>query len=386
MAFSTNQGSGASDRTSYVGTSGVDSIVFEGNTENFFLGAQEANDFIAFDNVAALQTGTYTNGELRGGSGNDSFLDRSGAGVSLVGTWINGNSGDDLIGGTAATALIAFNSTIQGGQGADTIRLANGTGTIYNGNKGNDNLFVNGSISASTIGGGQGNDNITYAGAATDRFSGNKVFLGLGNDTFTRTLGLFGDGNSFDGADGNDRINVGTATNTVTILGGDGTDALVAGTDDDVVDGGAGNDAIFGGLGDDTLTGGGGSNIFQYTLQTQSATDIVGGSTDVLTDFNSATDTIDQTNFSIGTAAGAVTGGGYASYTAALAAVSANIAQDAFSVVGVGSGTSWTSYLLGNSTNSAGANTVDFAVQIGATGAYASAAQAGSTVIQADFT
>ena len=74
MAFTTQRGSGANDVTSFVGTSGVDSIVFEGNTQNFFLGAQEANDFIAFDNVNALQTGTYTNGTMKGGAGADSFV------------------------------------------------------------------------------------------------------------------------------------------------------------------------------------------------------------------------------------------------------------------------------------------------------------------------
>lgn len=374
MAFSTQRGSGASDVTSYVGTSGVDSIVFEGNTQNFFLGAQQANDFIAFDNVNALQTGTYTNGTMKGGAGEDSFIELNN--VNIVGSWIAGNAGDDIFGGAGAE-LDVYNSTAQGGQGNDTINVGESTGTLVNGNRGNDTIELVGNIGTSTIGGGQGNDNIDFDGAATDVITNTSFLFGLGNDDFDYNTGVIGDGNTFDGGDGNDNINLTGAANEVTISGGDGTDALVGGGDDDVIDGGAGNDAITGLVGDDALTGGGGADAFIYTAAAQSGTDIGAGDIDVITDFTSASDTIDQSGaFSIDGNVGAVSGGNYTAYSTALATVAANIAQDRYSVVAVGTGSSWTSFLFGNSTTSGGNNRIDFAVQIGNTGAYATSAQA----------
>lgn len=181
LAFSTQQGSGANDTTSFVGTTGVDSIVFEGNTQNFFVGANADNDLIGFDNVAFLTTGTYTSGVVKGGAGNDSI--NAFNGVQLVGTWVNGNGGDDIIGNVGANTMDILNSTVQGGAGEDTITVNAATGALINGNKDDDTIGLSGLVNSSTIGGGQGEDAIaTAAGNVT---SNSSFLLGIADDTFT---------------------------------------------------------------------------------------------------------------------------------------------------------------------------------------------------------
>ena len=386
MAFSTIQGSGGAP-DSFVGTSGVDSIVFEGNTNNFFLGAQEANDYIGFDNVGALQTGTYTNGTLRGGAGSDNFQDLA-FGVNIVSSWLNGNSDDDTF-GSNVTGLRLISSTLQGGQGDDTMFVNGASNSLFNGNKDDDTLAFTGVITASTIGGGQGDDTLTQAAGSS--MTGTSLLLGDGVDTFAQAAGAlatdFGAGNTIEGGDGNDTITLlATTAADAVINGGAGTDAISAGAGDDTLNGGAGNDAITGFNGADTMTGGGGANAFIYTTVAQSG-NVTTGAVDVITDFTTGTDTIDQSGAftidgaQIGTGLTAVTATTYAGALAAVNALAA-AAADSFAVVAVGSGSSFTSYLMGMAAGAA----VDFAVQIGETGAYATAAQAQAAFAGTDFT
>jgi hypothetical protein len=268
LAFSTQQGSGASDRTSFVGTTGIDSIVFEGNTSNFFVGANAANDAIAFDNVAALTTGTMTSGEVKGGLGVDSFLDLSVAGVNLVSTWVNGNGGNDSLGTNAAVgSLRGVNATIQGGAGDDNVFVGNSTNSIFNGNKNNDAVTVNGTVTRSTIGGGQGNDTIVTGGLAGTVVTTTEFLLGLGNDTITEAAANdLGAGNTIDGAAGNDTITIAGATTAGVVAdGGAGNDTITGGTGVDTITGGDGNDSIIGGNGADVIATGTGSNRVVYT-------------------------------------------------------------------------------------------------------------------------
>jgi hypothetical protein len=284
LAFSTQQGSGASDRTSFVGTTGVDSIVFEGNTSNFFVGANAAADVIAFDNVNALTTGTYLNGDVKGGAGADTFLDLSAAGSNLAGTFVNGNGGVDNFGTNADIGgLRGINSTIQGGQGADNLFLSNTTNSIFNGNRDNDALTVRGTVTGSTIGGGQGNDTIVTAGN-TVAISTSDFLLGIGNDTITETAANdLGASNTIEGGAGNDTITLQAATTSGVVADlGAGNDTIIGGSGADSITGGAGNDSILGGGGADVITLGAGANQIVYTT---SATDAITGfgATDVNT-------------------------------------------------------------------------------------------------------
>jgi len=387
LAFSTITGSGASDVTSYVGTTGVDSIVFEGNTSNFFVGSNAANDLIAFDNVAALETGTYTAGTVKGGAGDDTFTDL--AGVNLVGTWLNANGGDDVIG--QGLAINALNSTVQGGQGEDNLLIGNGTGTIFNGNRDDDTVTVQGVVNTSTIGGGQGEDTIATGGAAVT-VTNTSWLLGNDDDTFNETLvNDLGVGNTIDGGDGNDTITVVAATAAdVTINGGAGVDQLNGGAGNDSFDGGDGSDRITGMTDNDVMTGGASADSFRYTAIAESigsaAGDLAAGTVDIITDFTTTSDNI-ATGALMTTAGGFNTGAaaGYATFGAALTAANVlNGAVNEISVVAVGTGTTWTSYLMGVS--AAGAvNVTDFVVQIGATNSYATVAAANAAFVAADL-
>ena len=380
MAFSTIQGSGSAP-DSFVGTSGVDAIVFEGNTNNFFLGAQEANDYIGFDNVAFLQTGTYTNGTVRGGSGTDQFEDL--AGVNLVSTWLNGNGDADSF-GTAVTGLSLISSSLQGGQGDDTMFVNGASNSLFNGNRDDDTLDFTGVVASSTIGGGQGDDTLTMSGGT---LTASSLLLGDGDDTFTQTAGVYGTGNTIEGGDGNDTIVLLAATAADTVInGGAGVDAITSGAGDDTIDGGAGSDVIIGLGGDDIMTGGAGVNTFAYTADAQTGTDLTAGDTDVITDFTSGTDLI------AGLAAGAGTTGlasnfdvaaaGVATYTDAFAdATAALAAGDDYTLQAVGAGTSWTAYLF----TGTAAGGVTGAIQIGETGSFATDASALTAVAATDI-
>ena len=381
MAFSTQQGSGASDRTSFVGTTGVDSIVFEGNTQNFFVGANAANDLIAFDNVGALETGTYIDGEIKGGAGNDSIVDFGG--VNLVGTWLNGNGGDDLLGG--AGTLNAFNSTVQGGGGDDTLTIGNGTDTIFNGNKADDTISIQGIVNASTIAGGQGDDTLTTANPAS--VTNTSFLLGAGVDSFIEgAANDIGAGNTFDGGAGADTITMNVATGAVVTINGDaGADAISGAAGVDALDGGADNDVITGAGAADSLTGGTGGDTFNYNLLADSGV-VATGVVDTITDFATASDTI-ATGALLTTAGGFVAGGGtaagFATYALALAGANAtNAANMSVTTVAVGAGTSWTAYLMGASVGAA----TDFVVQLGATGSFATANAANLAFVAGDLT
>ncbi len=157
----------------------------------------------------------------------------------------NGGDGDDIIvalahderEGEPADCPAIRPLRVDGGTGADTIRIEGGPFTMLGG-AGNDTLTGVDSTRG-TIVGGSGNDTITGA---------NKADGGSGNDKIAGTPGL----DELTGGKGNDTIDAGKGDDVVkggggndTLKGGGGADVIKGGKGRDTIDGGAGSDACF---------------------------------------------------------------------------------------------------------------------------------------------
>jgi len=163
---------------------------------------------------------------------------------------INGLGGDDIIGGGRG------NDIVNGGEGNDTIDWRPGDGNdIVDGGPGNDMVIIHLAPGvANTITVVRNPDGtVQITGAGGVQFS-----MHVDNVETLR----------FEGADGNDVINIGNlagtdVTNTtVFAIAGAGNDTIDGAQLDKrlVADGGSGADTITGGTADDTLTGGTGND------------------------------------------------------------------------------------------------------------------------------
>lgn len=377
MAFTTIQGSGANDATTFVGTSGVDAILIQNVANPVFLGAQEENDIVTWSSFTQLVSG-YT---LRGGAGDDNFTDNALAN-SFTSGFINGNAGEDTF-----NLGVVSDSTVFGGQDDDVFTAGSSLfNSRLNANAGADTVAVD-AASSSSIFGGQGNDGITLGSVAGDSFNATVVQGDNGQDSITLSAGSVYNDATINGNEGNDNINIGAITvfTNSTVFGGAGNDTIAAGAaavgvvlsgdngvdnitgsgEADTIFGGAGNDFITGGIEADTLSGGAGANSFIFAAGDTG--NVATGVVDVITDW-STTDNISGAAFGAGiTTAGAAAG--YATYAAALAGADA-AGAGTFTAV-VGSATSWTLYLF-ESAGAAAASTA--AVQLGTTGQFGTAA------------
>jgi Ca2+-binding RTX toxin-like protein len=167
-------------------------------------------------------------------------------------TEYTGTAGDDFIVGNNLGNFIDAgegNNVVSGGGGNDEIFAGNGNNLISGG--AGDDTIVTGNGN-NLLSGDDGNDFIG-AGAGSDI-----VFGGNGDDQI-----IAGDGNNFvDAGAGDDYI--GTGEGNDTIIGGSGNDILQAGDGDDVLNGGDGIDLISGDdstAGDETVDG----NLFYVT-------------------------------------------------------------------------------------------------------------------------
>ena len=395
MAFTTIQGSGANDATSFVGSSGVDTILIQNIDDNVFLGAQAANDTVTFANFKGLVS-DYT---LRGGQGNDTI--GAGGQPTLNTSLVNGNIGVDVITLNGATG-----STVYGGQGNDQLTsnalLIN---SIVNGNRDADNSSITAGASSSSIFGGKGDDRIDLDGtfssiivqgdndndtinlgtiAGNESVTGSTINGNAGNDTINgaATVTTFSTSTVYGGA-GNDSLLFAANGTAVALSGDTGNDIVTASAFNDTAFGGDGTDTITGNAGADTMSGNGGADQFSYgTLATIAAqTGTTTATVDVINDFTTTVDSI-QT----GTAGAGVFGtgaaGGYATLAAAVAVALG--AGNNYEINAVGSGTSWTAYLLVD-TAGAGGTTPEAAIQLGTIGQYSSVAAAQAAIVAADI-
>ena len=169
-------------------------------------------------------------------------------------------TGSVLYDGAGGTAVViassvagAGNTNVFGGAGSVTAYGATGDFAAYGGQAGN-NILVSGSGN-STLAGGGNNDLLVASGAGTT-----SLVAGLGNTT------LFGAG----------------ATGTTNYFLGAGNDSVVAGSGNEYIQFGTGQSTVFGGTGQDV-----------YGVQGD-----VGGSTNVVVGFNTATDYLELNGFS----------------------------------------------------------------------------------------
>jgi Ca2+-binding RTX toxin-like protein len=257
--------------------------------------ANLGSDNLADTFIGSLQTSSAMT--VNGGPGNDA--------LAAMGT-VNGDDGDDLLGGTAPNSVSNFPSTMNGGVGNDTL-LDGDQDTTMNGDtgvdtakffSGNNTITIDGvkndgpsggdnvGLTVENVTGGPGNDNIT--GRTSGANAANKLAGGGGDDVLN---GLDGS-DKLDGGPGADTFNGGTGTDTVdysnraaavqaligngiaddgeagegdnikpdveNVIGGFGNDVLVgqSSTVANGLSGGPGTDSLEGGLGNDSLTGG----------------------------------------------------------------------------------------------------------------------------------
>tara|TARA_R110002020_G_scaffold48286_17_gene137763 strand:+ start:2322 stop:6152 length:3831 start_codon:yes stop_codon:yes gene_type:complete len=225
-------------------------------------------------NLGALMSiGDFENAHLLG------YADLKATGNAFA-NFLTGNAGHNLLDG------LDGNDTLYGGDGNDT--LIGGSGNdILAGQTGNDTIFagvgndtLNGGDGLDTLFGGGGND-LLFGGAGVDQLIGgdgdDKLYV-LGNDSLLQgnagydkvivldTTGVnisLGVGIEYAaGNNGNDAINAGGLTTSVTIDSGGGNDLLTGSSASDVLAGGTGNDSFIGNDGDDVFYGGAGADSF----------------------------------------------------------------------------------------------------------------------------
>lgn len=265
-----------------------------------------------------------------------------------------GGAGSDIIYGDASSNIIDARDGadfVYGGDGADSITGGNGADMI-SGDAGNDSLAAG--QGNDTLVGGVGSDlysftdtttSTTYTvvesweAATTDtldfsavtsggivaNLASNTGFAGYANTTINGdgTANTIANIEKMVGSAGNDSVNCSTATQSLTLVGGNGDDTLKGGDGIDTILGGNGNDSLVGannhdslmgeagndtlvsGPGNDTLEGGDGSDLYtlkdRVTATVYMIVESAGSGTDTL-DFSSLTSSAVSANLSANTA------------------------------------------------------------------------------------
>ncbi|TAH19478.1 MAG: calcium-binding protein [Oscillatoriales cyanobacterium] len=218
---------------------------------------------------------------------------------SIAPDLLNGNTGSDLISGSAdgdigrSTSQVGSGSLSSDGsayiltEGSDTFTIPLGLlDTLIGGLRGLGGAdSITGSESGDIVYGDEGNDRIEGLGGA------DLLYGGLGNDFLSGGAGqnglLGGPGaDTLQGGESADGVN-GNAGDDV-IFGAGGDDFLRGGRGNDIINGQDGDDFLIGDLGNDTLTGGAGQDVF--FLRSEAA---LGSPTfDLITDFQRTIDFI----------------------------------------------------------------------------------------------
>lgn len=274
MAFQTIPGS-ATDPAQFVGSVNNDQISITSlpgvGTSTFYSEGREGDDLW---NVGVFAP----NFTILGGQGND-VVTTNVAGLGVIGTdplFLSGatielNQGEDEF-GNRQFSIDATISTLQGGQGNDTLWIGNAQSSYFNGNRGDDFLGMDDNLSPSntdrsSIFGGQGNDRLEIElGRDNSALTNSLVGGNLGNDVILIDVDSSAAGTIFDGGDGDDFLSasdtaVGTSQADLTMVGGAGNDSVTGGDGDDSIAGNDGDDFLVGAFGRDTVAGGNGADV-----------------------------------------------------------------------------------------------------------------------------
>lgn len=227
---------------------------------------------------------------LLGGGGNDSLVVFDGAVLNAV---FDGGGGLDVVefgSSTVNRSVTLTASAATGFAGRETTAAVGFVGVVsVNGGQGTDTLIGMNVLATWDIATKQYKD-MSQRTARILKWDAFENFVGGSNkDTFTRvTLSA-----TYDGGAGDDLLDASAALVPVTLLGGDGNDALrggrgndllIGGNGRDLLDGDSGDDMLFGGADNDTLRGAAGDDRLsggrgQDVLQGQEGHDtLVGGS------------------------------------------------------------------------------------------------------------
>ncbi|MBB5220433.1 Ca2+-binding RTX toxin-like protein [Amaricoccus macauensis] len=265
--------------------------------------------------LANVLTGTNGSNVLDGRGGADQMIGREGDDTYVVDTIGDkvvepetGNGGHDTV---QSRISFDFTNPDQAIGGIEDLVLT-GTGAIRGAGNALDNAItgntganlLDGRGGADTMTGGAGNDRyvvdnvgdqvVESAGQGIDRVSSTITFslesAQVEHLTLQGSADINGTGNDFANAlNGNSGANVLVGNGgDDSLSGGLGNDTLDGGDGADVLNGGAGNDFLNGGLGADILIGGAGQDIFRFNTAL--------GTTDTLTGFKAADDTIEIDN------------------------------------------------------------------------------------------
>jgi Ca2+-binding RTX toxin-like protein len=258
-------------------------------------GSGDANESILLGKAGVTFVASAGSGTVAGGGGNDRIV----IGGSSAGNWnITLGNGDDtvlatgtgtqivnaggghnqiVLGAGPAQVQLGGDDTVSGGSGPATIAGVGDTRALVYGGSG-DLTYIGGS-EAATIFGGSGSDTF-FGGSGPDIFhggtAGNNLIMG-GSGAAT----LYGGGNG-------DQLFAGSPTGQVLHAAG-GNETLT---------GGSGNDTFFGSAGNDTVRTGGGTDSFLF-VNHQS------GGTELIVDFNTATEALTLQGYAAGEAANA---------------------------------------------------------------------------------
>ncbi|MFG6429183.1 VCBS domain-containing protein [Roseateles sp. LYH14W] len=256
---------------------------------------------------SASGTGNTLDNVITGGTGNDSLYGLAGTDTLSGGDGsdlLDGGTGNDALSGGAGDDLynvdaVGDSVTEAAGEGTDEVRttLTSYTLGAHVENLSYSNAAFNGVGTGAFTGTGNALDNTITGGSGNDTLTG-----GGGNDTLIGNAGADqldgGTGaDAMTGGLGDDTYTVDDAADTVTELGGGGTDTVrtaltvyalganvenlvftgsadATGTGNDefnALTGGSGNDSLSGGLGNDTLAGGAGNDLLDGGTATDTA-------------------------------------------------------------------------------------------------------------------
>jgi Ca2+-binding RTX toxin-like protein len=248
-------GDAGTDRASFLGTEGDDTLVATATT--VFIVGGPVDGYASIESLEVSGAGgndvldaraVATPISLNGGTGDDELHGGS-AGDDLSGDDFFGDAGDDLLDGGAG------DDNLFGGPGHDEAVGGPGTDRVsFAGGDGADTLDVN-TGTLTTI-----DHSVTFA--AVERFAidgrgGADTLVGGPADDW------------LNGDEGNDLIRGGAGDDS---LSGDG---FTGGADDDVLEGGPGDDGLFSFSGDDSLDGGADWDEYEVDLRGSAAIDAV---------------------------------------------------------------------------------------------------------------